>query len=121
MNRESAPAAGGVVRHLDARGDLRLGRLPLLVWITGSSPSTCCHSNDFFAAVDVEALAVLPGRVEQAAGHLGARRPSPAILNVAVSIANGLPYFGISSSRMRPGAVADDALGVLARGAPGTG
>ena len=40
-----------VVGHLDALGDLRLGQrlsAVLLVWMTGSSFSTCCHSNDFF-------------------------------------------------------------------------
>ena len=43
----------------------------LFVWMTGSSFSTCCHSNDFVAAVDVEALAILARGVEEAARHLG--------------------------------------------------
>ena len=62
------------VGHLHPPRDLRLGERAsgvLLVWITGSSFSTCCHSKLTSSIRHVEALAVLPGRVEQAARHLG--------------------------------------------------
>ena len=63
---------GHLARASGSRGSVSGCALVLLVWMTGSSPSTCCHSNDFLRPVGVEALAVLPGRVEQAARDLGA-------------------------------------------------
>ena len=73
----------------------------LFVWITGSSSSTCCHSNDFFdpyASKLSRYWRAVANRLRVTSAHTSESRS----LNVAVSIANGLPYFGISASSMRP-------------------
>ena len=93
-----------VVGHLHALGNLRLGQR-----LRRRAPRV---DDRLFAldllplerllrAVDVEALAVLARGGEQAARDFGADVWSRS-LNVAVSIANGLPYFGIRCSSIRP-------------------
>ena len=73
----------------------------LLVWITGSSFSTCCHSKLFLLPVTSK-LSRYCRAMSKRLRVTSATTSESLILNVAVSIANGLPYFGISSSRIRP-------------------
>ena len=114
----------GEVRHLHPRAGSP-APAALACACTGSSFSTCCHSKLTLAAGHVEALAVLPGAVEQAAA-------SPPR---TTSRALDLERRGLDRERAvvlrdqlladAPGAVAHDALGQrrLARlrsGSPGT-
>src|SRR5262245_38332904 len=67
----------------------------------GSSFSTCCHSNDFFEPVTSK-LSRYCRAVSNRLRVTSAHTSEPLIVKVAVSMANGLLYFLISSSRMRP-------------------
>src|SRR5207249_4202447 len=68
---------------------------------TGSSFSTCCHSNDRFDPVTSK-LSRYCRAVSNSDRVTSATTSDPLTLNVAVSTANGLLYFLIRSSRMRP-------------------
>src|ERR1041384_8359450 len=67
----------------------------------GSSFSTCCHSNEAFEPVTSK-LSRYCRAVSKSDRVTSATTSEPLILNVAVSIANGLLYFLTRSSRMRP-------------------
>src|SRR5205085_1343731 len=67
----------------------------------GSSPSHCCHSKLTLDAVTSK-LSRYCRAVSNSERVTSATTSEPRILNVAVSIANGLLYFWINSSRMRP-------------------
>ena len=86
----------------------------LLVWMTGSSFSTCCHSKLFLLPVGVEAFPILPGDVEQAAGHLGG---DVGILDRERGRLDG-KRAAVTADQLLADparAVADDVLGVLAQ------
>ena len=69
--------------------------------MTGSSPSTCCHSKLFFDPVTSKLSRywrATSNRLRVTSAHTSV----PLTVNVAVSTANELLYFGTRSSRMRP-------------------
>ena len=108
----------GVVGHLHPLRNLRL-RQPLgvdhRVFALDLLPLEA-----LLAAGDVEALAVLPGRVEQAARHLG---DHVGIADLERRRLDGERAVVAADQLLADAAraVADDALGVLAQRAPGTG
>src|SRR5262249_26635564 len=67
----------------------------------GFSSSTCCHSKLFLLPVTSK-LSRYCRAVSNRLRVTSATTSESRILNVAVSTANGLLYFLISSSRMRP-------------------
>src|SRR5687767_15850449 len=69
--------------------------------MTGSSFSTCCHSNDFFEPYTSK-LSRYWRAVLNRLRVTSAQTSESRSLKVAVSIANGLPYFEISDSSIRP-------------------
>ena len=88
--------------------------------MTGSSFSTCCHSNDFLLPV-ASKLSRYCRAVSKRLRVTSATTSESLILNVAVSTAKGLPYLRDQLLANPARAVADHALGVLAQDAPGRG
>ena len=89
----------GVVGHFDSPRDFRLrlfGRVQHGLFAFDQRPL-----ERLFGAVDVEAFAVLAGRVEQRTID-ACRQVRVAELDVVVSTANGELYLGINSSRIVP-------------------
>ena len=115
----SAPAAGGHKSGTLTRWGI-FGSGKPLVWITGSSSSTCCHSKLFLLPV-ASKLSRYCRAVSNRLRVTSATTSEPVILNVAVSTAKGLLYCLMSSSRMRPEPWQTTLSACLPRQAPGTG